>query len=469
SQQQQQPTVDDIIDWHLEQCYNCGELGFTCEPPTIEAFNANIRINPTPAPFGDDPLDDDDWADIDEAAARDAIKEFNRAKDRHEYIISHPALVAETQKEVHRRLLAAGKRQSDIDLYDVDQIPLRLRILDLHNIENGYLEKTVPASLNYVSGSIQRSTKTNLNAKDSLSDFERHAKCCLESLKTPYTQPEGIHYEGRPWRYRLNPTPWLYQNDFRILESNRDYQNMISTALKYSCALVLTQEEQHEPEILTQEEQQEPDILTSHLSSAEQEENPPLISAGLLESFKMLGTREIDMDNRAFLADFAAEARAQRASSNEEMIVSRARRDEARVARDNDRQARRAESLAAKDEDVPQTRAIREGWMTETGHVEQVREDDHGPQSPAMAQGAAAAGPATSPKRKSARIAAAAAKRERLVAEQAALSATSSKAQPPPSEGKKTPLKRSASKRGKGKAANASSALSRTRSGEEGK
>ncbi|KAI4103583.1 MAG: hypothetical protein L6R37_003728 [Teloschistes peruensis] len=466
-QEQQQPSVDDIIDWHIEQCRNLAELGFTTNPPTIEAFNAHILTNPSPRPFLDDPLDDDDWAKLQDETLNEEAEDYNRAEERNEYIKTHPDLVAETQQEVHRRLIAAGKSQSDIDCYDAEQTPLRLRILDLHNLENGWFlgdKKTVPASLMYFEGSIQRSARINLNPRDSLSDFEHNAKSCLQSVQNPYRKLEDIYHEGRPWRYGLQPATQASPvgKGFCTLRSGRDYQNLISMVLKHGSA------------VLTQEEEQNSAILTPWWDFGQKEEMAtPFLSADLLEYFDWLGTREIDMDNRASLAKFAAEERAQRSSSsNEEMMASRARHDQARVAHDNDRRARRAESLAPKDRHILQTRASRERSMTETGPVERIRKDGHGPQTRAKVA-VAAAGRATSPERKTTVEA------ESRVGEQAAPSrrksqritaATSSKAQSTPSESNKnTPSERSESKRGGKRAANASPALSRTRSGKQHK
>ncbi|KAL9581915.1 MAG: hypothetical protein Q9212_003609 [Teloschistes hypoglaucus] len=470
--EKQQPSVDDIIDWHIEQCHDLGELGYSINPPTIEEFNANILTNPSPPPFWDDPLDEDDLAELEKEALNDLNEDINRTEERNEYIRTHPALIAETQQEVHRRLVAAGKSQSEIDCYDTEQTPLRLRILDLHNHENGWFlgdKKTVPASLRYFDGSIQRSTRINLNPRDSLSEFERNAKGCLQSLQNPYRKLEDIYHEGRPWRYGLQPATQASPvgKDFCTLRSARDYQNLISMVLTHGSA-VLTQEEEHNAEILSprQDSGEEEDMATWSFSP------------GLLETFRLLGTREIDMDNRAFLADFAAEARAQRViNSNEEMMASRARHDQERVARDNDRRVMRAESLAPKDRHILQTRASRERSMTETDPVEQMCKDGHGPQSRAT-MAAAAAGRARSPERKRQWVASIPAEAESPVGEQTASSrrksqrianAASSRAQSPPNEGTETPSRRSGSKRGRGKAADASRALSRTQSGKQRK
>ncbi|KAI4198845.1 MAG: hypothetical protein LQ350_004994 [Teloschistes chrysophthalmus] len=457
-QEQQQPSVADIIDWHIEQCQDLSELGYSINPAIKPS------TNPSLSSYWHDSMYDDNWADLVLDDLNGYIKE---TAERKEYIKTHPALAAETQQEVHRRLAAAGKSQSDIESYDAEKIPLRLRILDLHNLENGWFlgdKKTVPVLLRYVYRGVPRNVSINLDPRDSFLDFEDNAKSCLslQSLQYPDRKLEVIYHEGRPWRYGRPPRTLISPigKGFCTIRSARDYQNLIMMVLK------------HGRTVVTQEEEQNAEISTTRLESDEQKEMATLSSStGLDEAFRTLSTGGIDMDNGAFLADSAAEARAQKTSnSNEEMTVSRARHDQARVAHDNDRRARRAESLVPKDRHILQTRASRERSMTETGPLEQMRKDGHGPQTRA-AMAAAAAGQVRSPEGKRKRVAGTLGEAESPIRRksQRIAAASSSKLQSPPNEGTETPMGWSGSKRGRGKAADASPSLSPTQSGKQRK
>ena len=341
-----EPSVEDIIDWNLEQALFTGEHGFTTDFPDPESIvsawrNANID------PSKDLTLHESDLPEILRDAVDHLTSDYDRTVEQNAYLKANRNKRAETQQKVHERLMAAGNTKRDIERMKARKETLRKRIIQLHEVENGPTERpkqTVKACIVYGHLSNRRRADIALNPEGSLGDFEDSVKTYLECLKSPYSKLEEIYHETRYWKYRLSPRKIsrVVKEGFFELGTQRDYENMIRIFLQHGGRLYLTQEDYLDNLALN----------TSKDSSAEAELVVPRepSSGGieaLLENVEMRDmakwvTGEFKAADDAALEAFAAEVRD--FENAEDMQTARIRNDQARVAHDKARRAHRAES-----------------------------------------------------------------------------------------------------------------------------
>ncbi|KAL8699114.1 MAG: hypothetical protein Q9201_006183 [Fulgogasparrea decipioides] len=256
---QQQPTTDEIIDWHLDQSLYFGESGCTTSFPTAHFFknddevrtDVNIGVTDSCSTsndlFEDVMMHDDDWPELLENAVADFTSEFDRVKSRAEYMQAHRPLLVETHNEVHRRLMTAGMMQGDIDRYSTTQAGLRQKISHLFDLENGNSKPTqnsISGHICYGSAYDSCRAEINLNTEGTLGELNTCLKVYLESLKDPFTKLEEIYYEDRSWKYHLRSVveSKKVRDKFVALITQQDYEIMIQEVLKYGGDLLLTQD-----------------------------------------------------------------------------------------------------------------------------------------------------------------------------------------------------------------------------------
>lgn len=124
------PTVEDFIEWHEEEAFRSGDLGFTTGSYSTDEFYKN-------------------WSDVTdlheaffvENCAQEAMEqlhtELTRLQQRSIIMRSNPDLLALTEIEVHRRLLQAGNSEVDVAGYVNSKASLREKIIRLHELEHG--------------------------------------------------------------------------------------------------------------------------------------------------------------------------------------------------------------------------------------------------------------------------------------------------------------------------------------------
>ncbi|MCJ1465293.1 hypothetical protein MMC07_003910 [Pseudocyphellaria aurata] len=124
------PTVEDFIEWHEEEAFRSGDLGFTTGFYSTDEFYKSWS----------------DVADLHEAFsvenyAQEAMEqlhtEHTRLQQRSNIMQSNPDLLALTEIEVHRRLLQAGNSELDVADYVSSKASLREKIVKLHELEHG--------------------------------------------------------------------------------------------------------------------------------------------------------------------------------------------------------------------------------------------------------------------------------------------------------------------------------------------
>lgn len=220
------PTVEDFIEWHEEQAFRLGELGFTMGSYRAEDFFKQ-------------------WSDVSDLAeafskencAQEAMEQLHadvtRLQQRMKIMRSNPPLLALTENEVQRRLLQAGQSQSDIEHFFKSKPSLRQKIVKLHKLEH----RTEPRKPDGVTAWVcmgpnheRKMMMINLPIKASLSEVCR----LLEGIKIsemPFeasaTGTQSINAES-VWKYQLVDKRKLLPKSSVKLLTDADYHKMIA-------------------------------------------------------------------------------------------------------------------------------------------------------------------------------------------------------------------------------------------------
>lgn len=237
----EEPTIDEIVQWHIEQAHCMGELGFTTNFPDAEnfqhpGFDTNFNFDAVTSSLGDL-----------ERAVNGMIKDYERVKYRAAYISSNQSLLEKTKDEVHRRLLGAGKTQEDIDNYNSSGASLRDQISELERLKSGKepAQNTTEAWVHYwadASRKERRKYLINLKINGTLHHFHIDMAGLMDSLKDCSQRLEDFYDQSRPWRYQLVfkkhslATAALYP-----LNTERDYRDLIQQNKTEGVTAVLTQ------------------------------------------------------------------------------------------------------------------------------------------------------------------------------------------------------------------------------------
>ncbi|KAI4214710.1 MAG: hypothetical protein LQ351_002783 [Letrouitia transgressa] len=265
----EEPTIDEIVQWHIEQAHCMGELGFTTNFPDAEnfqhpGFDTNFNFDAVTSSLGDL-----------ERAVNGMIKDYERVKYRAAYISSNQSLLEKTKDEVHRRLLGAGKTQEDIDNYNSSGASLRDQISELERLKSGKepAQNTTEAWVHYwadASRKERRKYLINLKINGTLHHFHIDMAGLMDSLKDCSQRLEDFYDQSRPWRYQLVfkkhslATAALYP-----LNTERDYRDLIQQNKTEGVTAVLTQgDEPQDPSAVEQnlmDEDEDEDDEFGHL------------------------------------------------------------------------------------------------------------------------------------------------------------------------------------------------------------
>lgn len=131
-QGKEQPTVEDFIEWIEEEGVRMGSLGFRTEYANPEEIFANFPVNGSVEGF-------EEINGLEECATLEMIgihKEIAMMERRMHIMKANRTLLARTEVQVDKRLLAAGKSQEDIDSYPNDEKRLRVKVMDLHALKH---------------------------------------------------------------------------------------------------------------------------------------------------------------------------------------------------------------------------------------------------------------------------------------------------------------------------------------------
>ena len=231
-------TVDMVIDWMLEQASYTGDLGYSSHFLKPDSLLKHAVVEPDRF-SSTEPCVDRDFFGPDPVikAMKRFSAEIEHLKARMNIMMSsqnRPVLI-ETEKEIHRRLLVAGKTDEDIKRCTLKKTPLRSKIVDwyiLLNPINGR-EETVEVKIYLGERGRKKPVKINLPIHASMekvySLLSTHLTVELEAL-----DPEGTkeirHYDAsKPWRYQLvtaDQTTTVRKASIPLL-SDADYRKMI--------------------------------------------------------------------------------------------------------------------------------------------------------------------------------------------------------------------------------------------------
>lgn len=226
------PTVQDFIEWHEEQAFRLGELGFTMGTYRAENFFKQ-------------------WSDVTdlqqafsrENCAQEAMEQLHeeatRLQQRMIIMRSNPSLLAQTEIEVQRRLLQAGKSDPNMELHVNSKALLRRKIVTLYKLQH----RTEPREADgvtawlYLGANLERKIAVNLPIKASLSEacrlLESIKKMEMSLLGYPPTGTQSVDAESG-WKYHLidkNTSTLVNKDPVRLL-TDADYRKMIGQITK---------------------------------------------------------------------------------------------------------------------------------------------------------------------------------------------------------------------------------------------
>ncbi|KAL8949923.1 MAG: hypothetical protein Q9222_004012 [Ikaeria aurantiellina] len=337
SEEQTPPSIDDIIQWNLEQLHFLGDLDFSTNFPTIDFFDHAFESTP----LGGKEIEDD--GDEVEVALKEINADYERVEARMQYMQKHETLLKDTEKEVHRRLLVAGKPRGDIENLVKNGTSLRQQISELHNLQTQHGKKrsnTVAASIHYGPMSSRRKAGVYLPICGTLAEFERMARVYLGNLKSSYEKIEEIYHEGQAWAYLLKRKPRVAgggSGKYVKLETEADYRHLIVQMTRPGelVNLVLTQEGwpvKTEPDQGRKKRMQQRGGVDSLFDDID-----------LCRDLENFGKGQIRAAKESDLEKFAAAAEKLRIQKKkrDDMQTSRARHDQERVEHDRSRRASR--------------------------------------------------------------------------------------------------------------------------------
>ena len=129
---QEQPTVDDFIEWVEEEAFRMGILGYRRGYADPQEMFAGFSMNSSVGLLHE--------ADRRGHCAITAMEETHAAivmmERRRQIMLSNLPLMASTEVRIDAELLAAGKSQEDIDRYPKKEGRLRQKVADLYALKH---------------------------------------------------------------------------------------------------------------------------------------------------------------------------------------------------------------------------------------------------------------------------------------------------------------------------------------------
>ncbi len=224
-------TSRDIVEFHKEQAFRLGQLGFTTNFPDPSEIFRPRPINPELSPF-DEPASDEE---VVKNAALSTHNSLIQLQQQGRLIAANTPLVAEASHEIDRKLLDAGKSKR----YVAAQ-PLRQKVMDA--IEIG----TPSPKPNFVTVFINTPWTVK---KDDMLQVNLPLKATIDEavqLLGDIMRAESMAHQGfigevagcddvnAGWKYQLvsrNPTQVINEASVR-LETEIDYREMMQQITK---------------------------------------------------------------------------------------------------------------------------------------------------------------------------------------------------------------------------------------------
>ena len=217
-------TMRDVILWQQEQAHRLGELGFTMNFPDPSDIFRPITINPS---------SEDELPAEDGTALAEAMQETHRAivQLHQRKIIMDGAgpLLARTEMDVDRKLLAAGALEQDL----ADK-SLRQKIVKLVELKDPPPKKNFATVLVSVA-STTRGRGHMLEINLPLKSCVAEVYMLLDEVVKALLSEKGLAYErGGAWRYQLidQDQSQVLLSTSSPLETDAHYENMLRQVSK---------------------------------------------------------------------------------------------------------------------------------------------------------------------------------------------------------------------------------------------
>lgn len=200
---QEQPTVEDFIEWIEEECVRMGMLGFRTEYADPEEIFAYSAMNASGGEL-------DTANDLEQCATVEMMrvdKEIAMMERRMHIMRANKPLLARTEVHVDKALLAAGKTQEDINSYPNNEKRLHKKVMDLYTLKHPIPPITGPPrgvdAVLVLGEKLDRQVSVTLPVKATLAEVCKllDGTCASEDyLTVGWHKPPA---EKRIWKYHL--------------------------------------------------------------------------------------------------------------------------------------------------------------------------------------------------------------------------------------------------------------------------
>ncbi len=235
SNDQERPTVEDVIHWIEEEAFRMGRLGFRKGYANPEEIFSQFSMTGSVGDF-----DEMDRLENCATTAMEAVDaEISLMERRMKIMKADPTLLARAEARVDRLLLEAGMSQKDIESYPKSEKRLREKVLALYTLKHPATEPP-PGIEAWVSLGPQRERQVSvlLPLKATLAEVYEclDAVCASQDfLSLGWNQTAVQSRErGRTWRYQLTvkgQMSTLAPQSTELLE-NADYHHLIQQITK---------------------------------------------------------------------------------------------------------------------------------------------------------------------------------------------------------------------------------------------
>lgn len=201
---EEEPTVDDFIEWVEEEAVRMGMIGFRTEYASLEEIFADVSMKTGSVKEFEEIDSLEDCATVEMLRIHQDIDMMER---RMKIMKANPLLLARAEVQVDKKLLAAGKLQEDIASYPKGRNGLRVKVMDLHALNHPIAPVTGPprgiSALVVLGEKLDRRIPVTLPVKATLAEVCKllDGTCASEDYLT-----KGWHQaptDKRIWKYRF--------------------------------------------------------------------------------------------------------------------------------------------------------------------------------------------------------------------------------------------------------------------------
>ena len=230
---EEEPTQEDFIEWVEEEAVRMGMIGFRTEYASLEEIFADISMNSGSV------KDFEEIDSLEDCATVEMLrihKDIDTMERRIKIMKANPLLLARTEVQVDKKLLAAGKSQEDIASYPKSKSRLRVKVMDLHALKHPIAPVTGPptgiSALVILGKKLDRRIPVTLPVKASLAEV---CKLLDGTYATEDYLTVGWHKaptDKRIWKYRFiaeGEKPRDLPHSTRLF-TDADYQHLIQQA-----------------------------------------------------------------------------------------------------------------------------------------------------------------------------------------------------------------------------------------------